>query len=525
MQALLRCSGHAALSSCCRPHGSKMPIGNRKTSVQVLPRHQMLEPASWASPTASRAYAPPSPPLFCHWHKQALAGWPPARLVSRSNRINTTSASRAEFSRARDPHAHHAHQHLQVWLRRVQRATTCHLASDSISVRPGWTWGLLASDNAGRKCASSRAGQSLHTAARRPERVVAALAVRSSTRGGSGGGAQAVAQDQRWSAPGLKDADFHKRAAPGPLRVCPRHGAPVPPGVVCGCREASHCCSLHAAALQPRGGRHDGEATQCGGHAARVTRRVVSPQGRASCALAGGRSCSPERISVTGDAARQEAGTSNSLGLRHSSVCMRAGPPPCSFESNARSSSTVASNAAICRLRACQQHNECVSERRHQMRSQRAAYLHCLRGGLPLLLERNDVFGHGRNRSPGVSEAGVMHALLAQHLQPGTRQPGSAARHSHRPSVPNTTCLIFLQAPALQPGAFELGLEDLYVFQGLWIQEVLQCSGGKHRRGPSHLRYSLLKSLVLLRIQRLLAPVSAAHGDRSGQLRVQKVGA
>ena len=41
-------------------------------------------------------------------------------------------------------------------------------------------------------------------------------------------------------------------------------------------------------------------------------------------------------------------------------------------------------------------------------------------------------------------------------------------------------------------------------------------------RGPSYLRYSLLKSLVLLRIQRLLAPVRAAHGDRPRQLRVQK---
>ena len=88
--------------------------------------------------------------------------------------------------------------------------------------------------------------------------------------------------------------------------------------------------------------------------------------------------------------------------------------------------------------------------------------------------------------------------------------------------MPNTTCLIFLQAPALQPGAFELGLEDLYVFQGLWIQEALQCSGGELMRGPSYLRYSLLKSLVLLRIQRLLAPVRAAHGDRPRQLRVQK---
>lgn len=76
----------------------------------------------------------------------------------------------------------------------------------------------------------------------------------------------------------------------------------------------------------------------------------------------------------------------------------------------------MASRAAICRLRACQQHNGWVSKRRHQMRSQRAAYLHCLRGGLSLLFERDDVFGHGRNRCPCVSEAGVLHALLAQHL-------------------------------------------------------------------------------------------------------------
>lgn len=37
----------------------------------------------------------------------------------------------------------------------------------------------------------------------------------------------------------------------------------------------------------------------------------------------------------------------------------------------------------------------------------------------------------------------------------------------------------------------------------------------KEKGAGPHLRYSLLKSLVLLCIQRLLAPVSAAYGDCS----------
>jgi hypothetical protein len=160
---------------------------------------------------------------------------------------------------------------------------------------------------------------------------------------------------------------------------------------------------------------------------------------------------------------------------------MRAGPPPSFEASSASSSSTFASNAAISRLRACQ-----------QQKGASAADAHPARSSLTSTVSAVACPSSSRATMSSVTAAIAalvsprlgccMHRLRSTCSRAGVSQAQAAERHSHRLPVPSTTCLIFLQAPALQPGAFELGLEDLYVFQSLWIQEAShsQC-GGKQR--------------------------------------------
>lgn len=223
----------------------------------------------------------------CHSHCAAGSSRGTLRTPGGWSRVATGSRLVLGLSSAavRAPPARQGHQH----------ACTCGGGGDASTRRPqerspgcnvarcGGAWQ--------RPCEAGRASphdkgwprqRSLHGTARRSERVVAALAVSRGT-----GRDQAHALDVHrisWSAPGLKDADFHQRAAPGTLRVCPRHGATVPPGVV---RGRSHGRSLHAARLVPRGGRHHRKGAQCGCHRlqadSRVTRRIVSP-----CAVGGG---------------------------------------------------------------------------------------------------------------------------------------------------------------------------------------------------------------------------------------------
>jgi hypothetical protein len=166
---------------------------------------------------------------------------------------------------------------------------------------------------------------------------------------------------------------------------------------------------------------------------------------------------------------------------------MRAGPPPSFEASSASSSSTFASNAAISRLRACQQQKGASAADAHPARSSHTSTVSAVACPSSSRATMSSVTAAiAALVSPRLGCC--MHRLRSTCSRAGVSQAQAAERHSHRLPVPSTTCLIFLQAPALQPGAFELGLEDLYVFQSLWIQEAShsQCGGKQRAAGGPH---------------------------------------